>query len=145
MYLIQDKLLLKYGTIIDVSIFAIVAYISVIFIQILLGIAQGIQPIVGYNYGAGEFERTKQTLKLTIIVNLVLGILGFILVCIFNKQLVLVFNNNPQVVKIASKRLIIYLSSLPVLGIVVIMSSYYQATKNDIFAKIGRASCRERV
>lgn len=136
MYLIQDKLLLKYGTIIDVSIFAIVAYISVIFIQILLGIAQGIQPIVGYNYGAGEFDRTKQTLKLTIIVNLVLGILGFILVCIFNKQLVLVFNNNPQVVKIASKRLIIYLSSLPVLGIVVIISSYYQATKNDIFANI---------
>lgn len=136
MYLIQDKLLLKYGTIIDVSIFAIVAYISVIFIQILLGIAQGIQPIVGYNYGAGEFERTKKTLKLTIIVNLVLGILGFILVCIFNKQLVLVFNNNPQVVNIARKRLIIYLSSLPVLGIVVIVASYYQAIKNDIFANI---------
>ena len=133
---IQNQILLSYGTTLDVSIFAIVGYISIVFIQILYGIAQGIQPIIGYNYGAKEHGRVKEILKISLIADVIFGSATFIFVYIFSSKLVGIFNSNPEVIKLAAKRLVIYLASMPTVGIVITFASYFQATKRNLFANI---------
>ncbi|MEG2354016.1 MAG: MATE family efflux transporter [Clostridium sp.] len=134
--LIQNKLLLKYGTVIDVSVFAILGYISCISAQTLLGIAEGIQPIIGYNFGANNHNRVKEVLRLTVKVDLVVGFL-FLLLFIFGGELLIsAFNNNPEVVQLARKRLLMYLGGVPVVGLVYTYANYYQATKRDVYANL---------
>lgn len=134
--LIQNKLLLKYGSVIDVSVFAIVGYISCISAQTLLGIAEGIQPIIGYNFGAGKNHRVKEVLRLTIKVDVVVGFLFLLLFIFAGEFIVSIFNDNPEVVKLASKRLLMYLGGVPVVGIVYTYANYYQATKRDFYANL---------
>ncbi|MDU1347893.1 MATE family efflux transporter [Clostridium butanoliproducens] len=133
---IQNQILLSYGSTLDVSIFAIVGYISIIFIQILYGIAQGIQPIIGYNYGANEYGRVRQILKISLIADVIFGHATFIFVYVFSRKLVGIFNSNPEVIKLAARRLVIYLASMPTVGIVITFASYFQATKRNLFANI---------
>lgn len=136
MTLIQNKLLLNYGNVIDVSVFAIVGYISVMSAQVLVGVAEGIQPIIGYNYGAGNIGRTKETLRLTIVVDFVLGFL-FLFIFIFGGDLIVsIFNNNPEVVELASRRLLMYLGGVPIVGLVYTFANYYQATKKNVYANL---------
>ncbi|MEG2354017.1 MAG: MATE family efflux transporter [Clostridium sp.] len=136
MTLIQNKLLLKYGTMIDVSVFAIVGYISVMSAQVLVGVAEGIQPIIGYNYGAGNIERTKKTLRLTIKVDFVLGFLFLFLFIFAGDFIVSIFNTNPEIVELASRRLLMYLAGVPVVGLVYTFANYYQAMKKNMYANL---------
>lgn len=133
---IQNKLLLKYGNTIDVAIFAIVGYIAVIFLETLNGIAQGIQPIIGYNYGAKKYDRVKEVLIFSIKMDIILGTLGLIIVFVFAKPMVHLFTNNYEIMPLAIERLKIYLISLPIIGIIVTSGSYYQAIHKNVYANI---------
>ena len=54
----------KFGAEIPITVLGIVMKISQILNSIIIGIAAGSQPILGYNYGAGKYDRVKKTLKL---------------------------------------------------------------------------------
>ncbi|WP_461612806.1 MATE family efflux transporter [Clostridium sp. Marseille-QA1073] len=133
---IQNNLILHYGTTIDLAMFAIVGYVATIFLEILLGIAQGTQPIIGYNYGAEKYDRVKKTLRLALIVDIVYGCIALILLFIFATSIVNIFNDNLEFVNSTATRLKMYLGSLPFLGIVITYGSYYQSIQKDLYANI---------
>ena len=58
----------EYGSDIPITVLGIVMKISQILNSIILGIAVGSQPIIGYNYGAGNFDRVKSTLKRVLVI-----------------------------------------------------------------------------
>jgi hypothetical protein len=64
--------------------------------SIIIGIAAGSQPIVGYNYGALKYERVKETLKLVIKVSLIVGVIAFLLFQIFPEQLISLFGSGDE-------------------------------------------------
>ena len=133
---IQNNLILHYGTTTDLAMFAIVGYVATIFLEILLGIAQGTQPIIGYNYGAEKYDRVKKTLRIALIVDIVYGCIALILLFIFATSIVNIFNDNLEFVNSTAARLKMYLGSLPFLGIVITYGSYYQSIQKDLYANI---------
>ena len=69
----------KYGADIPITVLGIVMKISQILNSIIIGIAAGSQPILGYNYGAGKYNRVKKTLKYVLGLSLIISIIAFIL------------------------------------------------------------------
>ncbi len=99
-----------------------------LFMMPLIGINQGIQPIIGYNYGAKQYKRVKSTLKTAIIAATVFCMAGFLIIINFNVSIMKLFvNDNPSVVIMGAHGLKVFLMMLPVIGFQIISISYFQA------------------
>lgn len=114
----------------DLAISAISAInsISMLILMPVFGINQGAQPIIGYNYGAKNFDRVKQTLKYAILAATTVVTSGFIISRIFGPQLIGLFGkNNPEFIQIGTEGLHIFLLMFPVVGFQIVSSNYFQA------------------
>ncbi|MGL6105876.1 MATE family efflux transporter [Romboutsia sp.] len=93
----------------------------------VIGISQGAQPIVGFNYGCQKYDRAEKTLKLC-IVYATLGLsVGWLIVQVFPVQLVSMFNSDAELVSISVDGIRKYLSMMPLIGISMIGSNYIQS------------------
>lgn len=81
----------KFGADIPLSVYGVISKINSIYISIVLGISIGAQPIIGFNYGAGNKERVKETLKKVIIINLIIGLFFNLIFLLFPRELVSIF------------------------------------------------------
>ena len=81
----------KYGT--EIPVIGIVMKINQILNSIIIGIAAGSQPIIGYNYGASNYKRVKETLKYVIKVSLFVGLVAFILFQTIPEPLISIFGS----------------------------------------------------
>ena len=68
----------RYGGDMAIGAFGILNRILILFVMLVMGLTQGMQPIVGYNYGAQQFERVKQTLKYGVITGGLITTAGFL-------------------------------------------------------------------
>lgn len=83
----------KYGSEIPITVLGIVMKISQILNSIIIGIAAGAQPILGYNYGARKFDRVKKTLKTVLGLSVVISTIAFILFQTIPDKLIAVFGS----------------------------------------------------
>lgn len=83
----------KFGADIPLSVYGVISKINSIYISIILGVAIGAQPIIGFNYGAGNNERVKEIFKKVLIINFIIGIIFNIIFLFFPKQLAGIFIN----------------------------------------------------
>ena len=67
--------LTKYGADIPLSVYGVISKINSLYISTILGISIGVQPIIGFNYGAGNYERVKETLRKVLTINLLVGLI----------------------------------------------------------------------
>lgn len=75
-----------YGKDIPLSAVGIIMKVNSIFISVFVGLSQGIQPIVGYNYGAGQYKRVKETYALAVKCSFAVSTVGFIMFQFFAKK-----------------------------------------------------------
>lgn len=83
----------KYGSDIPLTVVGIVMKVFQIVIAFVVGIAAGSQPIIGYNYGAGHYDRVKESYKIIIMAECVIGAISMILFECFPKQIISVFGS----------------------------------------------------
>lgn len=115
--------------VLGVSAYSIITYASVIIFAIIYGAAQATQPIISYNYGANNKERVRETLKLGIKTVTILGIISTLMMFLFSDNLVRLFvGDNERLLKIAVEGARIYGFSFIIIGVNVIISSYYTST-----------------
>jgi putative MATE family efflux protein len=86
----------KFGSEIPITVLGIVMKMSQILNSIILGLAVGTQPILGYNYGAGKYDRVKKTLKNVIIVSLIISTIAFILFQTIPDKLIMIFGSGNE-------------------------------------------------
>ena len=86
----------KFGAEIPITVLGIVMKISQILNSIIIGIAAGSQPILGYNYGAKKFDRVKQTLKIVLGSSLVISTIAFILFQTIPDKLISIFGSGDE-------------------------------------------------
>ena len=86
----------KFGSEIPITVFGIVMKISQILNSIIIGIAAGSQPIVGYNYGAGKYDRVKKTLKTVLGCSVIISTIAFILFQTIPEQLISIFGSGDE-------------------------------------------------
>ncbi len=86
----------KFGSEIPITVFGIVMKISQILNSIIIGIAAGSQPIVGYNYGAGKYDRVKKTIKTVLGCSVIISTIAFILFQAIPEQLISIFGSGDE-------------------------------------------------
>ena len=86
----------KYGPEIPITVFGIVMKISQILNSIIIGVAAGSQPIFGYNYGAGKYDRVKKTLKIVLGTSLTISTIAFILFQTIPDKLISIFGSGDE-------------------------------------------------
>lgn len=124
--------LLKYGGDLAIGAYSLINCIAILLLMPAFGVNQGAQPIIGYNYGAGNFERVKKTLRYAMIVNACITTFGFMLIQLFPVQIISMFNRtDPQLIAIGSQGIAIYLLMIAFVG--------PQSSAVNYFQSIGKA------
>lgn len=85
---VQNNVMYAYGSNIDVAIYTVASYVNCFFVNVCTGISQGLQPLIGYHFGANKWTRMKQFLYLSIVISVVAGILVFIGIYSYGRELV---------------------------------------------------------
>lgn len=85
-----------YGSSIPIACAGIVMKVNQLFFSIVIGIAQGSQPIESFNYGAKNYDRVKKTLKLALCVAGCISICSFVLFQTFPRQILSLFGNGTE-------------------------------------------------
>lgn len=84
----------KFGADIPLSVYGVISKVNSIYISIVLGISIGAQPIIGFNYGAGNNDRVRETLKKILIINFIIGIIFNIIFYFFPREIAGIFIKN---------------------------------------------------
>lgn len=136
-----NKSLKTYGGDLAIGAYGIVNRIIFLFIMIVMGFNQGMQPIAGYNFGARQFDRLIQVLKYTIFCGVTVTTIGFLAGQIFPRSLIYLFTSDETLTNIAVEGLRIVLIFFPVVGFQMVTSSFFQSigmAKKAIFLSLTR-------
>lgn len=130
--LLFNVALMKYLGESGVAAFTAINYVFFIGVTIFLGISDGIIPIVSYNFGANQWSRIKQVLKLAAKSNMLIGLTLFILLLFFGEHVISLFfkNGEDEVMRIAANGTSIYAFAFLVNGLNILSSSYFTAMAN---------------
>ncbi len=134
--LIQNNIIYSYGTTDDIAIFCVSGYIISLYTQLCVGMSQGMQPLIGYHYGANKHKRMRHILYITLSCSSILGILALIALNYFGFNIIQLFGTEPHLLEITYQRVLIFCRGIPFIGIVFVMSAYYQALNKNIYANI---------
>ena len=126
----------SYGGDLAIGAMATISSINMIFVMPAYGFVQGMQPIVGFNYGAKKYDRAKKTLTITLVASTVVFILGALFVQIAPQILVGMFNKDSQLMSITVNGLRKYLFALPIIGVSIVGTNYIQSTGNAKMAML---------
>ncbi|AQM59141.1 MATE family efflux transporter [Clostridium baratii] len=124
---LANNSLKEYGGDLAIGAMTIISSVSMIFLMPIFGINQGSQPIIGYNYGAKQYDRVKETVKYGAIAATIIVVIGWIVTQSAPQVLIAIFNNDPELVGIATNGIKIYLFMMPLVGFQVISSNYFQS------------------
>lgn len=129
-YIFNIVLLMRIGEK-GVSAFSIISYVTSLIIAVLLGVATGIAPITGYNYGAGHKERVISLNNLALKVMATLGIICTLGMFIFGKPLILLFApGDPELIEMTVWATKLYSLAFLVNGINILGSAYFTALED---------------
>ena len=118
----------KYGADIPLSAIGIVMKVFGIVIALVIGTSIGGQPIIGFNYGAGNKKRVKETFNLIIRTNLFVGVIAFIVFQVFPQAVINIFGSESELYnEYALYCFRIYLSGITLTCITKTCSIYLQA------------------
>lgn len=124
---ISNNALKAYGGDLAIGAMATISSISMIFLMPVFGINQGAQPIIGFNYGAKQYDRANKTFKISAIAAIILMTIGWILMQAKPELIVGMFNKDPKLMDITINGAKIYLFMLPIVGISITGSNYMQS------------------
>lgn len=117
----------RYGGDLAIGAYGIVNRISFVFVMIVMGLNQGMQPIAGYNFGAKQYGRVTQVLKLTILYATLIMSAGFLVAEIFPRQLVMIFTTDEDLIAHAIRGMRIIFICFPIVGIGMVTSNFFQS------------------
>ena len=93
----------QYGGDMAIAAYGIVHKLTFLFIMVVMGLNQGMQPIASYNFGARLYSRLKETVTLTAICAIAVTSTGFIICEIFPRTLVMMFTSDESLIEVAVK------------------------------------------
>ena len=117
-----------YGEDIPLAACGIVMKTNAILLSIIVGISQGVQPIIGFNYGAGKYDRVQQAYRLAVCWNLVVSAVGFCLFQFFPGPILALFGSGePLYFEFATRFMRIFLFMVLVNGVQLLSSNFFTA------------------
>lgn len=120
--------LIKHGGDIAIAAMGVVNSVVTIIIMSIIALNMASQPIIGYNFGAENYRRVKETWILTMKCATLISMVTFILVQLFPGHIIMLFNNDPELIDKGTTGLRIFLGMLPLVGFQIVTGNYFQAT-----------------
>ena len=139
--ILANRMLKAYGGDEGIAVMTIVASMTILFLMPLFGINQGLQPILGYNYGAKNYQRVEAAWRIGVAIATGIVLLGFVLVQAFPQAIIRLFSTDPLILNMGSQALRTYLAILPFLGFQIISTIYFQSighARTAMFASLMR-------
>lgn len=130
--IIINHTLFTYGGEHSVVVYGIISRMLMFALFPILGITHGFLPIAGYNYGAENYNRVKETISISIKYAAVLATFIFILILVFAKPIVSVFTNDADVIAETPNALRWVFAALPIIALQLIGAAYFQAAGKAI-------------
>lgn len=93
----------------------------------LFGVVQGMQPIVGFNYGAKKLDRVKETLKLSLITTTAFASFGWLIIELFPLVIIGVFTKDAEIIEKGSTIMRVVISMIPLIGIQIVGAALFQS------------------
>ena len=127
----------KYGSDIPVTTLGITMKTFTIIMSIVLGLSAGAQPIFGYNYGSGKYDRVKKTFKLVAVLSTIICTVAFFLAQFKPLAIISIFGSESDLYnEFAMKCMRIYLMLIPTVGIQIMSGIFFQALGYPVQASI---------
>ena len=139
--IIINKQLYYYNGDLAIGAYGIVNRVLFLFVMVVLGLNQGMQPIAGFNYGARKYQRVTQVLKYTILAATVVLTAGFLVCELFAGAISRCFTTDPQLVQMSAKGMRIAVSCFPVAALSMVISNFFQSIRipsKAIFLSLSR-------
>jgi len=126
---------------IAVGSYGIINRTTMFFVMIVFGVTQGMQPILGYNYGARRWNRVTETLRKGIWIGVGITTFGWIATQVFPDAISSMFTTDSAMIDIARAGFHIYFLIYPVVGAQIVIQNYFQSIghpKMSIFLSLTR-------
>jgi len=125
--IILNHTLYTYGGEHSITVYGIISRMLMFALFPILGITQGFLPIAGFNYGAKNYERVKESVNVSIKYAALLATVIFVIILILAKPIVAVFTNDPEVIAETPNALRWVFAASPIIAIQLIGAAYFQA------------------
>lgn len=131
----------EYGGDLAIGAYGIVNRLSALFVMIIMGLNQGMQPIAGYNFGAKLYPRVMEVTRLTIRLGIGIASVGFLLAQFIPEMMAGIFTTDPELTAIAVKGLHIVFAAFPIAGFQMVATNFFLSIgmpRKSIFLSLTR-------
>jgi putative MATE family efflux protein len=136
-----NQQLVKWGGDLAIGAFGIVNRITFLFIMIVMGLNQGMQPIAGYNYGARQFSRVREVYLKTAGWATLVMVLGFVFSVLLAEPMVRIFTSDPVLIQKAAHGLRMMNIVFPIVGFQMVTTNLFQClgmVNKSVFLSLSR-------
>jgi Na+-driven multidrug efflux pump len=131
----------RYGGDLAVGAYSIANSMVMVFFMFVMGMTQGMQPIVGYNYGAEKFDRMFRCLWLTISAATAILLVGWLLAMLFPSQIARIFTADPTLIAMSAHGIRLDMLVFPIIASQAVITNFFQCigkVKISIFLSLTR-------
>lgn len=126
-YLLMNNILFDFGGESSVASYGIIARMLMFAFFPVLGVTQGFLPIAGFNYGAHQYQRVRESINKAILYAGMLALVIFTVIMIFPKEIVSVFTSDAEILSNTPQYMRWVFAATPIIAIQLIGSAYFQA------------------
>ena len=124
---LMNTSLIRHGGDLAVGAYGIINTVLMMFLMIIMGLNQGTQPIIGYNYGAGNYTRVRETLFYALKIATIITVAGALIGVIFPGVFAAAFTTDAELMSITERGIRIAVSAMPLVGVQIVSSSFFQS------------------
>ena len=133
--------LMKYGGDMAVGAYGIANRVAFIFVMVTMGVCQGMQPIAGYNYGAQNYNRMLEVLRLAVIAGTLVCAVGFVIAIFFPEPCVRLFTTDVELIEKSVVAMRYIMALFVIIGAQMVITNFFQSigkAKVSIFLSLSR-------
>ena len=131
----------RYGGDMGVGAYSIANSMAMVFFMFVMGMTQGMQPIVGYNYGAEKYDRMLRCLWLTITAATAILVVGWALSMLFPREIARIFTTDEELLELSARGLVFDMLVFPVIASQAVITNFFQCigkVRISIFLSLSR-------
>ena len=125
--IVINQSLIRQGGDLAVGAYGIINRVAALFVMVIMGLNQGMQPIAGYNFGASQHNRVNRVLKLTILLATGVMMVGFLICELFPHAVASVFTRDKNLIDLVVPGLRIVMILFPIVGFQMVTSNFFQS------------------
>jgi Na+-driven multidrug efflux pump len=117
----------RYGGDYAIGAFGIINALAMLFIMITVGVNMGMQPISGYNFGAGKFDRVTRVFRMAVLAATCITTCGFCLGELFAREVAFAFTRDPELIRRTVTGMRLTFVMYPIVGFQMVTSTFFQS------------------